>query len=200
MIIFGTKATFRKSEYIFDPCPNCRTTNSVQISIFQRYGHIFWIPFIPIGKTGVSVCNNCRQVLKLEQMSPQLRLSYDNLQTNTRIPIWSFSGVFLIILGVIAVDISDKQKSEKVSKLILSPKKDDVFEIKLTDNGYTLYKVQRVEKDTVYFYANRYQTNQESGLGDLADKDYATDISYGLSKSKLIEMNKNDEIIDIDRK
>ncbi len=200
MIIYGTKATLCKSEYIFEPCPNCRTANSMQMSVFQRYAHVFWIPFFPIGKTGVSVCSNCRQVLKLDQMPPSLRLSYDNIKTNTRIPIWTFAGVILVAIGVIAIIVSEKQKDEKVSKLILSPKKDDVFEIKLKDNEYTLYKVQMVVGDTTYFFANKYQTNQETGLSDLSAKEFDTSMIYGLSKSKLIEMNKNDEIIDIDRK
>jgi len=200
MIIYGTKATLLKAEFIFDPCPNCRTANSVQINVYQRYAHIFWIPFFPIGKTGISVCNDCRQVLKLDQMPPSLKSSYDNIKAHTRIPVWTFAGIFLVAMGIIAIIISEKQKDEKVSKFILSPKKDDVFEIKLKDNEYTLYKVQRLEKDTVYFYANKYQTNQETGLSDLADKEYDTGMSYGLSKSELIKMNKNDEIIDIDRK
>jgi hypothetical protein len=202
MIVYGTRATLQKTEYIFDPCPNCRTANSVRLSVFQRYAHVFWIPFFPIGKTGVSMCNNCRQVIKLDQMPPSLRLSYDNLKAHTKIPIWSFAGVLLISLGVIAIIISEKQTAEKVSKFIVSPKKDDIYEIKLKDSEYTLYKVQKVEKDTVYFFANKYQTDLETGLSGLADsgaKAFDTDITYGLSKSMLADMNKKDEIIDIDR-
>jgi len=170
------------------------------MNVYQRYAHVFWIPFFPIGKTGVSVCGNCKQVLKLNQMPPILKMNYDNVKTRTRTPIWAFSGVFLIVLGVIAISISDKQKGEKVSRFIASPKKDDVFEIKLKDDEYTLYKVKEVVKDTVYFYANKYQTSQETGLSDLVGKEFDTGMSYGLPKSRLIEMNKNDEIIDIDRK
>ncbi len=200
MIIYGTKATLLKSDSIFDPCPSCGTNNSIQINVYQRYAHVFWIPFFPIGKTGVSACNNCKQVLKLNQMPASLRLSYDNIKAQSKMPVWTFSGLFLIVLGIIAIMISEKQKDERVGKLILSPKKDDVFEIKLKDNEYTLYKVQKVDGDTVYFYANKYQTNRQTGLAGLADQPFDTDMSYGLPKSKLVSMSKNDEIIDIDRK
>jgi hypothetical protein len=200
MIIYGTRAPQIRSEQIFDPCPNCHTNNNVHISVYQRYGHVFWIPFFPIEKTGISVCVNCRQVLKLDQMPLVLRSNYESIKSRARTPIWSFAGVFLIALGIVAIVISQKQKGEKISKLIMSPKKDDVFEIKLEDNEYTLYKVKNVSNDTVFFYANKYQTNQETGLSDLDEKGYNTDVSYGLTKSKLTEMNKNDEIIDIDRK
>ncbi len=200
MIIYGTRSTLLKTEYLFEPCPNCNTANSVQMNVFQQYAHIFWIPIFPIRKTGVSVCTNCRQVLKEKQMPASLKLSYQNLKSDTKIPIWHFTGIFLVFLVVIAVVISDKQTSDKVSKLIMSPKKDDVFQIKLKDDVYTLYKVKKVEGDTVYFFANKYQTSEESGLSGLSDKEFDTAETYGLSKSELNNMNKNDEIIDIERK
>ncbi|HTD98928.1 MAG TPA: hypothetical protein VK668_06555 [Mucilaginibacter sp.] len=133
-------------------------------------------------------------------MPPPLRLSYENLKTHARIPIWTFAGVFLVIIGTTLAVVSDKNRAQKVSKLILSPKKDDIFEIKLKDDAYTLYKVQSVANDTVYFFANKYQTNKQTGLSDLVEKGFDTDMTYGLSKSMLIEMDKKEEILDIDRK
>jgi len=199
MIIYGTRATLLKSELIFEPCPNCQTTNSVQIGVYQRYAHVFWIPFFPIGKTGVSACGHCQQVLKSGQMPPALKLVYDNVKARTRIPVWHFSGLFLVALIVIAVIISDQKRGEKVGKYILAPKVNDVYEVKEKDEKYTLYKVQRIAGDTVFFVVNKYQTNQETGLDDLKSKEYDMTVQYGLVRSKLQEMNSKDEIIDIDR-
>ncbi len=199
MIVYGRRATALKTQVLFEPCPNCRTTNSVQITVYQRYAHIFWIPMFPIGKTGVSVCANCRQVLKLADMTPDLHLAYDHIKSSTRIPIWHFSGLALIVVAIIAVSISEKNKAEKVSKLILNPQKGDIFELKIKDTIYTLYKVLKVEKDTVFFAANKYQTDQETGLDDLQKKPFDTDSVYGVPKTALIEMNRKEEIIDIDR-
>jgi len=199
MIVYGTRASLQKSEYIYEACPNCQKTNSVQINVYQRYAHIFWIPFFPIGKTGISVCSDCRQVLKLDQMPEALKLSYQNIKSNTRIPVWTFIGVFLIAAGIVALTINENQKAERVGKYILAPKKNDIFEIKLKDDEFTLYKVEKVERDTVYFFANKYTTNQQTGLDDLAIKPFDESTTYGVSIIKLKEMNKNDEIIDIDR-
>ncbi len=172
------------------------------MNVFQRYAHIFWIPFFPLAKTGVSRCDNCQQVLNLKQMPAMVKLGYDNLKIQTKTPWWHFSGIFLIALIAGAVTISQKQKAEKVSKLVLSPKKDDIFEVKVKEDVYTAYKVAKVEGDTVYFFANKLQTNRQDGLSDLVDKGpggFATDSIYPLSKSTLLEMNKKEEIIDIDR-
>ena len=199
MIVYGTRAVLQKTEYIYDPCPNCRAANSIQMNVYQRYAHVFWIPFFPIGKTGVSVCESCKQVLQLKQMPESLKPAYDGVKSNTRIPIWTFIGAFLIAGGIVAGVISENQKAEKVSKLILAPKKNDIFEIKLKDDQYTLYKVQKVERDTVYFVANKFVSDQESGISNLATKDYDETTTYGVSIRKLVAMNKNNEILDIDR-
>ena len=200
MIVYGTRAVRQKTEYIYDPCPNCRAANSIQMNVYQRYAHVFWIPFFPIGKTGVSVCESCRQVLQLKQMPESLRPAYENVKSNTRIPIWTFIGAFLIAGGIVAGVISENQKAEKVGKLILAPKMDDVFEIKLKDEQFTLYKVTKVERDTVYFIINKYVTNQESDLDNLETKGYDESTTYGISIPKLVAMNKADKILDIERK
>jgi hypothetical protein len=64
--------------------------------LFQRYAHVFWIPLFPIGKTGVSQCSHCKQILKLKEMPFALRLSYENMKSQTTTPFWVFSGSAVI--------------------------------------------------------------------------------------------------------
>jgi len=202
MIIYGTKAKLLKSEITADQCPNCNTANSIQMNVFQRWAHIFWIPFFPIGKTGVSQCLNCRQVLKLKEMPASLKLSYDNLKTQTKIPVWTFAGCFLIVIGSIFFFISEKQKAKKVNEWVLSPQKNDVFHIKLKNDHYTLYRVNKVSNDSVYLALNKYESDREDGLDDVEAKgDTAYDSAQeGIAKPFLIEMAKEGTILDIERK
>ena len=202
MIIYGTKAKLLKSEITADQCPNCNTANSIQMNVFQRWAHIFWIPFFLIGKTGVSQCLNCRQVLKLKEMPASLKLSYDNLKTQTKIPVWTFAGCFLIVIGSIFFFISEKQKAKKVNEWVLSPQKNDVFHIKLKNDHYTLYRVNKVSNDSVYLALNKYESDREDGLDDVEAKgDTAYDSAQeGIAKPFLIEMAKEGTILDIERK
>ena len=105
MIVYGSKAKLLAKETLFEKCPHCGKPNSVEMHVFQRYAHIFWIPFFPIGKTGASQCAHCKQLLKLKEMPPDLRLAYDNLKAQTKTPIWTWSAAaiigVLIIYGVI---------------------------------------------------------------------------------------------------
>jgi len=199
MIVYGTRAPLQKTEHIYESCPNCGKTNTLLMSVYQRYAHIFWIPVFPAGKTGISLCQNCGQQLKLKQMPDTLRLSYENVKAQTRVPLWTFSGAALLAILITWVVIHGQQQAERVSKLVLAPKANDVFHVKLKENEYVLYKVLKVERDSVFFIASKYQTNQESDLDNVAVKGYDDSTSYGISKAKLASMQKNDEILDIER-
>ena len=199
MIVYGTKSKELAKEHLIDKCPNCGTQNSIDMHVFQKYAHVFWIPFFPLGKTGVSECDHCKQVLKLKEMPSSLRTAYDNVKAQTKTPIWTFAGLALVAALITIIIISDKKKAEKNAQLILTPQTGDIFEIKTKDNQYTLYKVNQVVGDSVFVQVNNYETNKITGLDDLKKKDYSEDV-LGFSKAELKQMLDKGEIIDIDRK
>ena len=142
MIVYGSKSKELAKEILTDKCQNCGTQNCIDMHVFQKYAHIFWIPFFPMGKTGVSQCDHCKQVLKLKEMPATLTASYNNLKAQTKTPIWMFSGLALVAVLITIGVISDKKKDEKNAQLILTPQKGDIFEIKTT----TLTLVQFINK------------------------------------------------------
>ncbi|OOQ62132.1 hypothetical protein [Mucilaginibacter pedocola] len=197
MIIYGTKAKVLLTEAVNDSCPNCNTHN-LYMNVLQKWAHIFWIPTFPIGKTGVSQCTHCQQTLQLKQMPPSLKLSYDNLKLQTKTPVWTFSGIVVIAGIFIFATIHGKQNAERITKLIPALQKNDVLHLKLTDNAYSLSKVTRINRDTVFFVNNKYQTDRASGLNDLKTKEYDTEERF-LTVADLKAMNSKDEVLDIDR-
>ena len=201
MIIYGSKSKELAKEVLMDKCPNCGTQNSIDMHVFQKYAHVFWIPFFPLGKTGVSQCDHCKQVLKLKEMPTSLKTSYENLKAQTKLPIWMFSGLGLLVIFIAAAVISGKKQDERNAKLILAPKNGDVFEIKTKENQYTLYKVDEVQADSVFIRTNNFETNKASGIADLKRKgdDSFSEEVYGFSKVELKKMLEQGEIIDINR-
>jgi len=91
MIIYGIRNKELIKEHITDKYPNCGTQNSIDMHVFQKYAHVFWTPFFPLGKTGVSQCDHCKQVLKLKEMPSSLTNVYENLKSQTKTPIWTFT-------------------------------------------------------------------------------------------------------------
>lgn len=105
MIIYGTRSRELGSEWIQENCPKCNASNSLNMHIFQRYAHIFWIPTFPIGKIGISQCSSCQDVKKENQMQPEIKSLLPEIKSRTKAPIWMWSGMVLVIaiLGVLAV-------------------------------------------------------------------------------------------------
>jgi len=202
MIFYGTKSKEIAKEQLTDKCQNCKTQNSISMHVFQKYAHVFWIPFFPLGKTGVSECDHCKQVLKLKEMPSDLKTSYENLNGQNKTPIWMYSGLALTACLITIAVIAGEKNDEKNAELILTPQSGDIFEIKTKDNQYTLYKVDQVEGDSVFVQVNKYEVNKLSGLADLKRKESNsyTDEEFAFTKSELKEMLSKGEILDIDRK
>jgi len=198
MIIYGSKSKELAKEHITDKCPNCSTPNSITIYVFQKYAHVFWIPFFPMNKIGASQCDHCKQVLKQKEMPAALKSDYERLAKQAKTPVWMFAGLALVALLIITGIISDKNKDAKNARLILTPQAGDIFKIKAGDNQYTLYKVEEVAGDSVILHQSNYQVNKETGLDELKNKAYSNDL-YSFSKKEIKAMLDKGEIIDIDR-
>lgn len=202
MIIYGSRSKQLLKESLIEKCPGCGTQNSIDMYVFQKYAHIFWLPFFPMGKTGVSQCDHCQQVLKLKQMPPDLKTAYENLKSTTKTPLWMFIGLALIAALITTGLVYDKNKSEKNTRLIVAPQTGDVLVVKTEANQYTLYKIDHVEDNTVSVMVNDYVTDKSSGIDNLKRKgaNAYSDETFELTKAELKQMFDEGEIIDIDRK
>jgi hypothetical protein len=198
MIIYGWKATSIGTDHPMDKCEHCGQQNCMEMHVFQKYAHVFWIPFFPIGKTGVSQCNHCKQVLKPNQMTGNTKLNYENLKQTAKSPFWVWSGA-AVIAAFVLFSVSQggrwaKEKAERVAH----PKANDIFKIRLATGKYTIYKVDEVVGDTVYLLQNQYEADRSSGMRDLKNKPYY-DSADAFLQSEINEMFKKGEIIDVDR-
>jgi len=198
MIIYGTRSTELAKRILKEKCTNCETPNSIQLYVFQKYAHVFWIPLFPLGKQGVSQCNHCKQILNHPQFPASLAKDYKDLQAETKAPIWTFAGIVLIVAFIGLAMYNSKVTDELNAQRIAAPQGGDILEIKTKDNQYTLFKVDHVAGDSVFIQMNNYETNKRTGLIDLEKKEYS-ELIYGFSKAELKEMLQKGEILEIKR-
>jgi hypothetical protein len=202
MIIYGSNATELVTENVIGACSNCEAKNSIRMSVFQKYAHVFWIPFFSIGKTAATQCSHCKQVLSKEEFTKPLIEHYNTTKTNYKAPIWHFAGLPIVAILIAWGIISAEQNSENNAKMILNPQKGDVYGIKKGSDIYTLYKVANVVGDTAYLQIHQYETDQLSGLSKLktkGDSAYSSE-NFPILKQNLKIMLEKGEIYDIDRK
>ncbi|GAO41526.1 zinc-ribbon domain-containing protein [Flavihumibacter petaseus] len=106
MIIYGWRNTETAVDTVPGSCPSCNSHRNFEIHVFQRYAHVYWIPFFPIGKTGVAQCNHCQATYKPKQMPEGIRLSYQDLKTTAKLPLWTLTGAAVIAAIVIYASVT----------------------------------------------------------------------------------------------
>lgn len=198
MIIFGSAGKEIASGKIRAACINCQEQNSINMFIVQHYTHIYWIPFFPATKKAISECTNCKQVLETIQFPESYKSDYKDINFRAKTPIWMFTGLGIMAVIIVAAFIASRQNETENAELVLLPKKGDIYQIKLPNEQYTLYKVDKVEGNAVYIFENEYTTDKVEGTEDLLLKPFYKE-SLPVMKSSLKIMLEKGEIIDIDR-
>ena len=198
MIIYGSRSKQLAKEILIEKCPHCGTQNSIDMHVFQKYAHVFWIPLFPLGKQGVSQCDHCKQVLKSSQMPSSLLTSYENLKATTRTPFWMWIGLALLGFLFVSIAMDEKEKTDHSKTYIKDLKVNDILQSKV-EEGYTRYKVKGVKGDSVFIVQNKYfvPTSRFDKLSN-SDANFYEE-GEAVSKKELEEKFNKKEILDVIR-
>ncbi len=201
MVIYGWRSSHIKTtENKQVICPHCNNQGGLSNSVYGRYVHIFWIPTIPIGKTGGAVCSHCQKAYKPKEMSEDMKRAYKNTKQESKTPLWHFSGIAIVGLIILFFSISDKIDAQEDLTAIDSPISGDVYKYESDANRYSTLKVVEVDEDSVYFRYNNYDYTQKVGIEEIdVDTCYTQDI-YMMSRDELKNMYENGTIYDVSRK
>lgn len=201
MIIYGSKVTHRETAKIKGTCPNCASEDKMRVDIYQKYAHIFWIPLFPLNKVGYAECSQCKYGMVERNFPSAVGTQYNAIRSKVKLPIWTFSGLFIIALIIGIGVVEGKQKDSKNEKLIENPQVGDVYEYKAGASEYTLIKVNQVDADTVYLLFNDYQVNRSSGFKKIREQgnDAYSDEPFPVLKEDLKEMFDTGKILNINR-
>lgn len=200
MIFYGKKGSVLRTEQLTGlSCPNCMTKDALHCAVAGSYAHIYWIPFFPLGKSLISQCTHCKQVLEEKDMPHDLREHCQYLKQEAKTPIWYFSGIGVIIaLGILGAVTSKANDKENKARLA-APLAGDRYEIKTKDGDYTLLRIARLSGDTVFFNPNQYTVNKIRGLNDLDKAENFLQDEYIILRGDLEDMLAKGKIIDINR-
>lgn len=200
MIIYGSRATHLKSEQLRNAvCPHCENRGQMTASVYSRHAHVFWIPFFPMGKTGVLECQHCHKGFKPKELPEKARMEYKNFSGTVRTPIWKFAGLALVGLFIAWGLYSDKMKTEEIAELVEKPMMFDKYTFKTDAKYYSTFKVAEVFEDSIYINYNEYETDKKSGLHKIdIEANYQDDV-FVLSNAELKALHAAGKIEDIER-
>jgi len=200
MLFFGKKSPVLHSETMFGKkCPHCNTAGSVEMRVVADYAHIYWIPFFPMGKKGVSFCQHCKQTLDYKQMPPNFQAEFDLMKTEVKTPVWQFAGLG-VIASLIAFAVYQSNEAGKNYLLYLNnPQAGDLYGIKTELGSYSLLKVVSVNDDTVWVNSNAMQVSSIVKLHKIDEPQNFYELVEPMLKSKLLEMQQKGDLVNVKR-
>lgn len=140
MPLYGNKSKVIALAHIDEECSYCGKHDVVTLFLYQTYFRIYWIPFIPLAKTGVSQCSHCKQLLYPKEMPPFLESTYRRMKSENRPPLWMFSGLFLLIVLIATLLLYKQKQAHRNAEYITAPQSGDILTVKLQERKYTLIK------------------------------------------------------------
>lgn len=202
MIFYGTRAsTLKNGQIINVDCPNCNTNSTMTYSVFGKYAHVYWIPLFPFEKITAAECNSCKKTYLYKELpqSIQTKLDREKEKHGIKLPIWMFSGVFLILSGIGYGFYSSQKADSDTAEYIKNPTKGDLYYIKLNDGFYTVAKVTSTDKDSVYLRFSNLETDQMSSVDDISKPENFIMGKDGYGRDRLKELFESDTIYTIER-
>lgn len=105
LFLFGTRATRIHRKVLEDntECVNCNNQNTLIATTYSRYFHIFWIPFLPVGKTTILECSHCKKSYAESDLNETIKQSLVKSQEADppKSPTWQGCGCLLIFAIVV---------------------------------------------------------------------------------------------------
>ncbi|MFD2785587.1 hypothetical protein [Hymenobacter rubripertinctus] len=199
MLIYGYQTSHLLTEPVEGSCPACAAADSLRMSVFGRYAHLYWVPLLPIGKTGASECRQCGQVVGAKEMAPQLRQSLRELKQRSRAPWWHFAGLLLAVVGLGWALVANSNDERANQSFITLPHRGDLYHVRTSNGHYSLWKVQDVAGNAVKLLANNYEIDNQTKVSELNRPENFAPDALELTRYDLEIMLEKDEIVDVER-
>jgi hypothetical protein len=195
LLIYGNR-TGRIKKYTDNGqyCPNCKSFD-LDIKVFRRYFHFFFIPFFPTSaKTSAIKCNSCGRPVR----SDSIQTEYEK---RTRTPFYLYSGSILFGSLVLLIVIANQYTQKEKARFVDQPKVGDVYLIRNEENGARVYyflRLSEIKGDTVYAYHSNLQYSQF--ISKLSYEDFfVKDEELVFTKKELKDMLDKAEINSVER-
>jgi hypothetical protein len=104
--IYGTHTVATGVEEFLIKCPSCEAHSPADVMVFSRYYHIYWVPIAPIGKEANVFCHKCGSKRIGLPFDSWLVSNYDEIKSGFKHPFFTYIGVGIISLVILAFIIS----------------------------------------------------------------------------------------------
>jgi len=168
MIVFGTGVKRLDSSNLDTAkCPSC-ANYSLKVAIFQKYFSIFFIPVFPYKKVATVQCAQCESTLEEKNFPIDIKKGVEIKKQDVKTPIYLFIGLILLFVASSYYYYSTVQEEQKIQSYLKEPRVNDyyIMDIKNAKDPtykYLIFKVNKVESDSIQFLIGQYLYNGKTG-------------------------------------
>ncbi|MBF9224115.1 S26 family signal peptidase [Hymenobacter ruricola] len=202
MIFYGYKGTHvRTAPLPGVACPFCAATDTLHVSLFSRYAHVYYIPLFPFSKPLAAACTSCHMSWDNKALPAALQAPLRAVKQDTRMPLWTWSGTALLLLGLGWAAVAGARNDRENNAFLAAPHVGDIYTVRAKDDdkNYSLLKVVGVKGPTVDVVANEYVINNNHPIDELNAPNKYSKESFSLSRFELQIMQNKGQLTDVDR-
>lgn len=201
LLIVGTKSTeIKRGKFSGAICPKCREVAEFDYFVNSKYTFITLIPLFPVGKEAVVVCNECDEIIDINDLHDTTveKLAAEN--NDLKNPIWTYFGSFVLVLAIIYGIYSYFKSNDETEKFVQNPSVNDVYAIKDAKGFYYTFRIDSLSNDSIYATENDYQVDLPYNIDEINLPENYTKSKISYSKKELKNLYQEDYISSIIRK
>ncbi len=202
MIIYGSKGTLLATEPVLGVrCPHCGSSSSLEVGVYGRYAHIYWIPLFPFSKVAMLSCQSCQCAWEEKNLPEAAVAPVREAKQNAPHRRWEWAGLALLLLLGSYITVAGIQGNRQDDTYLATPRAGDIYTVRSdSTKRYTLLKVENVRADSVELLENQYSTDSSTPLTALKEKkdDYVPG-SFTVSRASLLDMRRKGQLTDVSR-
>lgn len=200
ILIVGTRSSLIKNGNVTNViCPKCKEKTTLRYSVYSKYTHLTLIPLFPVGKEAIVLCDNCNEIIEIDDLDDDTITKLASENNNLKNPIWMFFGSFLLALVIIYGIYSYFKSDNETEKYIQNPTINDVYSLKDSKGFYYTFRIDRVTNDSVYATENDYQVEMPYEIEEVNQPKNYTKNKVNYSKKELENLYKENKITAIIR-
>ena len=170
MILYGYKGSHLNTSPLPGAvCPACSTFNTVRTSVYSQYAHVYYIPFFPFSKKALTECQSCQRGWEEKSLPPQLQAAVKTAKQGTRFPLWHWTGVGVLVLGMAWATVAGQRDERDRKAWLAAPRAGDLLTVHSPGDStrYSLLKVVSAHGNTVEVVQNEYETDSADPVSEL---------------------------------
>lgn len=120
----------------------------VTVYVVSIYLHLFWIPFISIGKTVKAICNQTGYDILERGFTKRMGEEGEILKATSRLPIRHFAGLLFILIGVGYALVKGVEAKRSLADTLKEPLYGDVYFMRDKTEEYPFYMMRSLGMDS----------------------------------------------------